>query len=31
MAGMIRAGGTIIDGEPSQLSPFGVMKAGDHC
>lgn len=30
MAGMIQAGGTTINGEPSQLSPFGVQKAGDH-
>ena len=30
MAGMIQAGGTTINGEPSQLSPFGVTKPGDH-
>lgn len=30
MAGMIQAGGTVINGEPSQLSPFGVSKPGDH-
>ena len=30
MAGMIQAGGTTINGEPSQLSPFGVTEAGDH-
>jgi len=30
MAGMIQAGGTVINGEPSQMSGFGVSKAGDH-
>jgi aryl-alcohol dehydrogenase-like predicted oxidoreductase len=30
MAGMIQNGGTTVNGEPSQLSPFGVTKAGDH-
>jgi aryl-alcohol dehydrogenase-like predicted oxidoreductase len=30
MAGMIQAGGTTINGEPSALSPFGVTKPGDH-
>ncbi len=30
MASSIQAGGTTINGEPSQLSPFGVSKAGDH-
>ena len=30
MAAMIQAGGTTINGEPSQLSPFGVTKKGDH-
>jgi hypothetical protein len=30
MAGMIQAGGTTINGEPSVLSPFGVTKVGDH-
>lgn len=30
MAGMIQAGGTTINGEPSQMSAFGVMKPGDH-
>lgn len=30
MAPMIQAGGTTINGQPSQLSPFGVSKVGDH-
>ena len=30
MTGMIQAGGTVINGEPSQMSTFGVTKAGDH-
>jgi len=30
MAAMIQAGGTTINGEPSELSPFGVTQAGDH-
>jgi aryl-alcohol dehydrogenase-like predicted oxidoreductase len=30
MARMIHAGGTTINGQPSQLSPFGVSKKGDH-
>jgi aryl-alcohol dehydrogenase-like predicted oxidoreductase len=30
MAAMIQAGGTTINGEPSQLSPFGVSRVGDH-
>ncbi|HRI53305.1 MAG TPA: aldo/keto reductase [Pseudomonadota bacterium] len=30
MAGMIQAGGTVINGEHSQFSPFGVSKPGDH-
>jgi aryl-alcohol dehydrogenase-like predicted oxidoreductase len=30
MAAMIQAGGTTINGEPSQLSPFGVTRRGDH-
>ncbi len=30
MAGMIQAGGTVINGEPSQMSAFGVTKPGDH-
>ncbi|MDB4989963.1 MAG: oxidoreductase, partial [Myxococcaceae bacterium] len=30
MAGMIQHGGTTINGEASQLSPFGVTKVGDH-
>ncbi len=30
MAGMIQAGGTTINGEPSQMSTFGVTRAGDH-
>jgi aryl-alcohol dehydrogenase-like predicted oxidoreductase len=30
MAAMIQAGGTTINGEPSQPSQFGVTKKGDH-
>ncbi|MBL9100453.1 MAG: aldo/keto reductase [Myxococcales bacterium] len=30
MAPMIHAGGTTVNGEPSQLSPFGVSRVGDH-
>ena len=30
MARMIHAGGTTINGLPSQLLPFGVTKKGDH-
>jgi aryl-alcohol dehydrogenase-like predicted oxidoreductase len=30
MARMIHAGGTTINGQPSQLIPFGVTKKGDH-
>jgi aryl-alcohol dehydrogenase-like predicted oxidoreductase len=30
MAAAIQAGGTTINGEPSQLSAFGVSKVGDH-
>ena len=30
MAPHIHAGGTTVNGEPSQLSSFGVTKAGDH-
>lgn len=30
MAQMIHAGGTTINGQPSQLLPFGVTKKGDH-
>jgi aryl-alcohol dehydrogenase-like predicted oxidoreductase len=30
MARMIHAGGTTINGRPSQLIPFGVTKKGDH-
>ena len=30
MAGMIQAGGTVINGEHSQFSPYGVSKPGDH-
>jgi aryl-alcohol dehydrogenase-like predicted oxidoreductase len=30
MMGMIQAGGTTINGESSQMSGFGVTKAGDH-
>jgi aryl-alcohol dehydrogenase-like predicted oxidoreductase len=30
MAATIQAGGTTINGEPSQPSPFGVTRAGDH-
>jgi aryl-alcohol dehydrogenase-like predicted oxidoreductase len=30
MAAMIQAGGTTINGEPSQASPFGVTRPGDH-
>ena len=30
MAPMIQAGGTTINGEPSQMSDFGVTKVGDH-
>ena len=30
LAGAIQAGGTTINGEASQLSPFGVSKPGDH-
>jgi len=31
MTRMIHAGGTTINGEPSQLLPFGPTKKGDHC
>jgi aryl-alcohol dehydrogenase-like predicted oxidoreductase len=27
---MLHAGGTTINGQPSQLTPFGVTKKGDH-
>jgi aryl-alcohol dehydrogenase-like predicted oxidoreductase len=27
---MLHAGGTTINGEPSQVSPFGPLKADDH-
>ncbi|WP_437484510.1 aldo/keto reductase [Sorangium sp. So ce1014] len=30
IARMIQAGGTTINGQPSQLIPFGVTKKGDH-
>ena len=30
MAGMIQAGGTVINGEVSQMSGFGVTRPGDH-
>lgn len=30
MAANIQAGGTVINGEPSQMSDFGVTKPGDH-
>ena len=30
MAGMIQAGGTVINGEVSTMSDFGVTKPGDH-
>lgn len=30
MAGMIQAGGTVINGESSQMSGFGVTTPGDH-
>jgi len=30
LARMIQAGGTTINGQPSQLSPFSVTKKGDH-
>jgi aryl-alcohol dehydrogenase-like predicted oxidoreductase len=30
MAAMIQAGGTTINGEASQLSPFGVTRVGDY-
>jgi aryl-alcohol dehydrogenase-like predicted oxidoreductase len=30
LARMIHAGGTTINGQPSQLIPFGVTKKGDH-
>jgi aryl-alcohol dehydrogenase-like predicted oxidoreductase len=30
LASMIQAGGTIINGETAELSPFGVTRAGDH-
>ncbi|MDC3955208.1 aldo/keto reductase [Polyangium jinanense] len=30
LARMIQAGGTTINGQPSQLIPFGVTKKGDH-
>lgn len=30
LARMIQSGGTTINGQPSQLIPFGVTKKGDH-
>ena len=30
LARMLQAGGTTINGQPSQLIPFGVTKKGDH-
>jgi aryl-alcohol dehydrogenase-like predicted oxidoreductase len=30
MARLLHAGGTTINGQPSQLIPFGVTKKGDH-
>jgi hypothetical protein len=30
IARMIHAGGTTINGQPSQLLPFGVTKKDDH-
>jgi aryl-alcohol dehydrogenase-like predicted oxidoreductase len=30
MASMLHAGGTTINGKPSQLLPFGVTKKGEH-
>ena len=30
MAAVIQAGRTTVNGEPSQLSPFGVTKKGDR-
>jgi len=30
LASMLHAGGTTVNGEPSQLTPYGPTKKGDH-